>query len=345
MIESRSRAASGVAPVAGRAAKPILVTGGSGFTGGHLIRALWADGLHVQTLARGSSRLDHLPDGVDVVCGDLGDPDALRKAVAGVDIVFHLAAAFRQARLPDRVYHAINVEATERLVEAAAAAGVRRFVHCSTCGVHGDVKGGTATEESPLRPGDVYQRTKLLGEEAARRAAERTGLNLAIARPTGIYGPGDRRLLKLFRAVARRRFVMLGPGDVRYHLTHVDDVVRGLRLCAERPDAVGRTYLLAGPTAPTLRELVSSIARAAGVPAPTRHWPLRPFRMVAAITERVCRPLGIEPPLHGRRLDFFVKDRAFDASRASRELGFDPSVTLEEGIAGTMRWYREHGWV
>src|SRR5579871_1902722 len=121
---------------------------------------------------------------------------------------------------------------------------------------------------SPLRPGDIYQVTKVEGEALARQAAARLGIEVVIARPTGIYGPGDRRLLKLFRGVARRRWITLGRGEIYYHLTHIDDLVEGFRLCGEHPAAAHRTYILAGGDVTTLNELVGMVAEGAGVPAP-----------------------------------------------------------------------------
>jgi dihydroflavonol-4-reductase len=115
------------------------------------------------------------------------------------------------------------------VIEAAKASGARRVVHCSTVGVHGDVEHPPADEDAPLRPGDIYQETKVEGERIARDAGRDTGVEVVIARPTGIYGPGDRRLLKLFRGVARRRFVVLGDGRIFYHLTYIDDLVEGFR--------------------------------------------------------------------------------------------------------------------
>jgi nucleoside-diphosphate-sugar epimerase len=231
------------------------------------------------------------------------------------------------------------------LVEAAAAAGVRRVVHCSTVGVHGDIEHPPADEDAPLRPGDVYQQTKVEGEHRARDAAARSAIELTIARPSGIYGPGDRRLLKLFRGVAQRRFVVLGNGRIFYHLTYIDDLVEGFRLCGEVPGAAGRTYILAGGEVTTLNELVALIADGAGVPPPRVHLPVWPFWMAGAACEAICRPLGIEPPLYRRRVDFFTKSRAFRIDRARRELGFAPAVGLREGIQRTLAWYKEQRWM
>jgi nucleoside-diphosphate-sugar epimerase len=210
--------------------------------------------------------------------------------------------------------------------------------------VHGDVEHPPANEDAPLRPGDIYQQTKLEGEQLARDAAERFGIEVTIARPTGIYGPGDRRLLKLFRA-AVRRFPILGSGEIYYHLTYIDDLIDGFRLCGEQPAAANRTYILAGGEVTTLNELVATIADVAGVAPPRWHLPVWPFRAVGALCEAVCVPFGIEPPIYRRRVDFYTKSRAFDITRARRELGYAPRVTLREGIRRTIDWYREHGWL
>jgi nucleoside-diphosphate-sugar epimerase len=324
----------------------ILVTGATGFTGGHLARWLVARGDRVRALVRDRERAAGLASaGVELVEGDLTDEAALRRGVDGIEAVYNIAALYRTAGLPAEQYRAVNAVAAGAIVEAAGAAGVRRVVHCSTVGVHGDVEHPPADEEAPLRPGDIYQQTKLEGERLAAQAAERTGVELVIARPSGIYGPGDRRLFKLFGAVARRTFVMLGDGRIFYHLTYVDDLCEGFRLCGTAPAARGRTYILAGGEVTTLAELVGVTADVAGVPPPRLRLPVWPVWLAGALCEAACRPLGIEPPLYRRRVDFFTKSRAFDVARARRELGFSPHVGLREGIGRTLEWYREQRWI
>lgn len=322
---------------------PVLVTGATGFTGGRLARSLRRAGVQVRALARPGSDTRALREiGVDLIEGQLTDESDVGRAVHGVETVFHIAAAYRAARHPDRHYHDVNVGGTRRVLEAARRAGVRRVVHCSTVGVHGDCKGRVADEEAPFRPGDIYQQTKLEGESLAREAFA-AGLPGAIVRPGAIYGPGDMRLLKLFRAVRNGTFRIFGPGTVRYHLVYIDDLIGGLLLCASHPAAVGQTFIIAGPRPMTLNELVAAVAGVVGVRPPRTRLPLTPLLLAAGACEAVCRPLGIEPPLHRRRADFFVKDRAFCTDKARRVLGYEPAVSPEEGLMRTAEWYRASG--
>jgi nucleoside-diphosphate-sugar epimerase len=326
----------------------VLVTGATGFTGGHLARTLAAarDRYEVVALVRNMDRAAGLAAaGVRLCAGDIRDAAAVARAVEGAEVVYHIAATYREAGIPKEAYRAINTGAVRTVVEAAAAAGARRVVHCSTVGVHGDVEHPPADEDAPLKPGDIYQLTKLAGEQMAREFGQRRGIEITVARPSGIYGPGDRRLLKLFRGVARGRFPILGSGEIYYHLTYIDDLVEGFRLCGEHPAAANRTYILAGGEVTTLNELVKMIAEVAGVNARPLHLPVWPFWLAGAVCEAICVPLGIEPPIYRRRVDFFTKSRAFDISRARREIGYAPQVGLREGITRTLNWYRAEGWL
>jgi nucleoside-diphosphate-sugar epimerase len=323
----------------------VLVTGATGFTGGHLAKFLAERGDSVRVLVRSGKRAIADADRFEIVEGDVRDADALKRAAEGIEVVYHIAAIYRQAGLRDEEYRAVNATAVGSVIDAARAGGARRVVHCSTVGVHGDVDHPPANEDAPLKPGDIYQQTKLEGERIAREAGLSTGVEIVIARPTGIYGPRDRRLLKLFRGVARRRFVVLGDGRIYYHLTYIDDLVAGFRLCGTVVAAAGRTYILAGGEVTTLNELVAMIAREAGVAPRKLHLPVWPFWTAGALCEAICPPLGIEPPLYRRRVDFFTKSRAFDIARARQELGYAPAVGLREGIRRTLEWYRQAGWI
>lgn len=328
----------------------VLVTGATGFTGGHLAATLARRGNGVRALVRSRSLTrfaasDAAAAGAVAVEGDLADPAALARACAGVEVAYHIAATYREAGQPDAAYRAVNVEGTRRLLEAALAAGVRRVVHCSTGGVHGHIAHPPATEDAPFNPGDIYQETKLEAEQLARRFGDDRGLDVVVARPIGIHGPGDTRFLKMFRGLARGRFPMLGSGQAYYHLTYIDDLVEGFRLCGEVPAAAGRTYILAGERYTTLRDLVALVAEELGVRPPWIRLPVWPVWLAGLACELVCVPLRIEPPLYRRRVDFYTKSRAFDITRAKTELGYRPAVDLREGIRRTIAWYRAQGWL
>ena len=324
----------------------VLVTGANGFTGSHTTRLLVESGYEVRAFVRASSKMDLL-EGVSFerVEGDLTDHESLKRAVRGVERVFHIAAVYREAKLSDRVYYDVNVEGTRRLAEACLAEGGIPFIYCSTCGVHGEVQNPPVDEMAPYNPGDIYQETKVEAEKVVLALHRERGLPATILRPVGIYGPGDRRFLKLFGGVARGRFPLIGSGEVLYHLTHVEDVARGFLKAADTPEAQGETFILAGERYTSIKELIELIASGAGVAAPRVRVPVTPVYMAAVVCEGLCRPLGIEPPLHRRRLDFFLKDRAFRIDKAKERLGWRPQVDLEEGIRETLGWYREKGWI
>jgi dihydroflavonol-4-reductase len=325
----------------------VLVTGGTGFAGYHLCRRLVEDGHRVVALARQPAAAGDLAKtGVEIAGGDLSDPESLKRALAGVEMVYHLAAVFRRGDLSAARMHQINAQGTWNLLDAAHRSGtVRRFVHCSTVGVHGDTGRRPADEEAPLRPGDAYQRSKLEGELAARAYGQDGRLAVVIFRPGGIYGPRDRRFLKLFRAISRGRFVMLGSGEVLYQMIYIDDLVDGILLCGTRDEALGRTYILTGERPVTLNHLIAVIARVLDVSVSSRHWPVMPAYLAGMLCELICRPLGVDPPVHRRRVDFFRKSRSFTIDRAEKELGFRPRTDLETGIRRTVAWYRKEGYL
>jgi dihydroflavonol-4-reductase len=326
--------------------KSAFVTGATGFTGSHLCRHLVAAGYRVTALVRpGRDDACLVKMGVRTVRGDICDAASLPDAIAGADVVYHIAAAFRDASLPDKAYFEVNVDGTRNVIHAAAEAGVTRFVHCSTVGVHGDTGRTPATEDSPFKAPDVYCESKIEGELLARRLFDELGLAGSVFRPMGIYGPGDTRFLKLFRSISHRRFVMIGKGDVYYQMTYIDDLCRGIMLCGEHPNAVGEVFLLAGDHHTTLSELVDCIAEAFDVKRLPFHVPMAPVMAAAHVCDAVCRPIGINPPLYPRRVEFFSKDRAGDISKARRLLGYTPQVSLQEGIRRTAEWYREQGWL
>jgi nucleoside-diphosphate-sugar epimerase len=322
----------------------VLVTGATGFTGGMLARRLVADGVPVRALVRDAARAAPLADlDIEIVHGDLCHAASLREAMRGIDVVYHIAAVYRQQGIEPRLFKDINSTAVQRLLDAAIEAGVGRFVHCSSVGVHGDVKHPPAAEDAPLAPGDLYQESKLEGERIAARYMAEGRLPISIFRPAGIYGPGDTRFLKLFRGIKHGRFPMIGNGKVLYHWIYIDDLVDGILRCGSLAAAVGQIFILAGPEYTTLNELVGIVADELGARPPWLKVPLAPIYLAASACEAICKQLKLEPPLHRRRVDFFTKSRAFDISKARAALDYAPQVSIREGVARTAAWYTAQG--
>jgi dihydroflavonol-4-reductase len=326
-------------------ARTILVTGATGFTGGKLARRLIAQGANVRALLRTREKAQALvADGIDVRIGQLTSPKDVLAAARGCDQIHHIAAVFRTAGHSDSYYRDVNVGGTQNVLEAARRLDCERVVHCSTGGVHGHIADPPAGETYPFGPGDVYQRTKLEGELAAQAAARR-GQRVVIVRPGPIYGEGDLRFLKLYRAVDRGVFVMIGSGTPKLHMVHIDDLVDGILLCSTAEAAIGEVFILAGPQAPTLNEIVRDIAASLGVAAPRWSVPVWPVKAAGLLCESICVPLHINPPLHRRRVAFFTHHREFDCSKATRLLGYAPQVSPAQGIARTADWYRNAGYL
>lgn len=320
----------------------VLVTGGTGFTGGYLVDELVQQQYPVRALSLPNQNVDKLKQlGVEIVYGDLTKPDTLSSAVAGIDTVFHIAAIYREQNVPKQYFFDVNVDGTRNLLTAAHTAGVRRFVHCSTVGVQGEIKNPPAKETAPYSPGDVYQRSKVAGEKLALEFFKTHPMEGVVFRPVGIYGPGDTRFLKIFKMVNSGKFRMIGNGEVLYHLTFVRDLVKGIILCGEKKEAVGEIFTLGGNEYVTLNEYVRLLAEVLQVPQPRKSVPLWPMWIAAVLCETLCYPLRIQPPIFRRRLDFFTKDRAFDISKAKRLLGYNPQVDLKKGLKITAEWYRE----
>jgi nucleoside-diphosphate-sugar epimerase len=325
----------------------VLITGGSGFTGSHAVRRYLARGHSVRVLDNQKGVFfDELSGaGAEIEIGSVAERAAVRKSLEGVELVHHIAAAFREINVPKSVYKSVNVDGTRLVAEEALRGGARRVVYCSTEGVHGHVVDPPANEEAPIAPEDYYQQTKWEGEIAFREVVAQ-GLDGVILRPTGIYGPGDpARFLMLFRMVKRGHFFIVGDGRARYHPLYIDNLCDAFELAAEKPEARGETFLVADDRFLTWNELILLVAKTLGIDVKIHHLPLGPVWLAAALCEGACWPLGVTPPLFRRRAEMFSHMRAFDISKARRVLGYEPKVPLEEGLARTCAWYRANGYL
>jgi nucleoside-diphosphate-sugar epimerase len=325
----------------------ILVTGGTGFTGKALALRLIGDGHQAVVLdCKEGLRTEELRQaGAEVLIGSVTDPAIVRRAAKGVEIVHHLAAAFRELNVPEEHYRRVNVDGTRNVLEAAAGAGVRRLIYCSTCGVHGDVKAPPANENAPIAPADYYQRTKYMAEPIVAEYAQEARIETVTLRPAAIYGPGDlERFAMIYRQVAKGWFPMFGDGKALYHTNYIDNLVDAFVLAQNADAAIsGRAYLIADEEYLTTEDLVRRVAKAIGVDVSIRRFPLLPARIAGHICEAVCRPIGISPPIFPRRVDWYRQNRAFSIDRARSELGYTPRISVDEGLRRTGEWYKREG--
>jgi len=320
-----------------------LVTGASGFTGSKLCRRLRNDGHEVVAFVRPTSQTTELEAlGVECRQVEIKSAQDVRDNFVDIEQVYHIAAAYRSEHVDLDEFRLVNVEATRNLLDAARATGIQRFVHCSTVGVQGEIEDPPADEAYRMKPGDHYQQSKLDGELLARKYFDE-GLPGTVVRPVGIYGPGDTRFLKLFRAVERGVFVMIGNGKTLYHMTHVDDLVDGIVRAGHRQQAIGEIFTIGGDGYTTIAELVNLVADALDRPHPKWRIPFFPVYAAAVVCEAICRPLGISPPIYPRRVEFFQFDRAFNIDKAKKLLDYQPATPLKEGLQATADWYRENG--
>jgi nucleoside-diphosphate-sugar epimerase len=325
----------------------MLVTGGTGFTGSHLTRRLLQKGHHVVVIDNQPGLFfDELKNlGAEILLGSVTDRKLVDQAIQGCDVVHHVAAVFRKVNLPKKVYWDVNVEGTRSLLQAALDAGVRRFVYCSTCGVHGDVKREPADENAPIAPEDYYQYTKYEGERVVAEFLGK-GMKIVILRPTAIYGPGDpERFFLLFKRVNRGRFLMFGNGKAHYHPVYVENLVDAFELAAISEKGDGQAYLIGDERYYALNDLVTAIAGSLGVELKMRHLPFLPLWVAALACETLYKPFQVDPPLFRRRVDWFRQNRAFSIQKARSELGYRPKIGLEEGLAQSAKWYREQGYL
>ena len=321
----------------------VLVTGGTGFTGKALVRRLLDLGHQVVALdyKEGLKTQELREWGAEVVLGSVTDEEVVRRAMQGVEVVHHLAAAFREMNVPDSHYWQVNVGGTRNVLQAALDQGVRKLVYCSTCGVHGNIDHPPGGEDAPIQPADYYQRTKYEAEPLVRELYER-GLPSVILRPAAIYGPGDpERFLIIFQRVARGTFPMFGDGKTYYHPLYVDNLVDAFVQVMADGVGDGEAYLIADDEYLEIEDLVLRVGRALDVEVKVPHYPVWPVVAAGHVCEKLCRPFGITPPIFPRRVDWYRQNRAFKIDKARRDLGYVPKVGIDEGLRRTAEWYRQ----
>ena len=322
----------------------ILVTGATGFIGGHLACHLAAQGHHVRALVRRDVP-ELVARGVELILGDIANADALRPTLRGVDAVFHLAAVRDVWGTPETVYRQVNVAGTRDLLEAAQEAGVQRFVYCSSVGV-ARYPGNLAADETlpySLPTSQVlYHRTKAEAEQIALDA------RAIVVRPVITYGPGDENgfLTRLIALLAQGRFPRIGNGRNHVDLVYVDDLIGGMVAALEK-GAPGRVYILSGTAPIQVRALLDEICTLLGRKPPRLYIPT-PIALLAGwgmemLWRGVLEPMGQKshaPFITRDKVATLTVDRGFSHQRAGLELGYQPQVAYSEGLRRTLDWIR-----
>jgi nucleoside-diphosphate-sugar epimerase len=316
----------------------VLITGAGGFIGSHLVDSQLEKGFDVRAVDLHLDLLKHLENHprLEMISGDITDEKLVRQLVKDIEIVYHLASAHLDVSLSDEHYRHVNVDATLCLVDAAMRAGVRRFVHCSSVGVIGDVQHPPADETTDCHPANIYERTKLAGERAGLDFSRRTGFPIVVMRPAWVYGPRCPRTARLIRTISRGRFPIFGGGRNLRHPVYISDAIRGLELCAAAPNIDGEVFIIAGEAPVESRELVNVISRELNVRMQKIYLPVFLGQLAGLVLEFLFKPLGKQPPFSRRSMDFFLKHNSYSIDKARRRLGFRPQVDLQTGIRMTL---------
>ncbi len=304
-----------------------LVTGGAGFIGSHLVEGLTAAGRPVRVLDDFSTgvrdNLAHIRPAPEIIAGDVANPAAVAQAVQGAGVVFHLAAlaSVQKSVESPAETHRVCALGTLNVLDAARRAGVRRVVYAGSSSAYGIPAGDVQTEEDPVAPLSPYAAAKLAGEMYAQAFAATYGLETVRLRFFNIFGPRQRAdspysgVIALFTAAlsAGRSPTIYGDGQQSRDFTYVTDVVQALLRAAETPGISGRVYNIGTGRSVSVLDLVAALNRLMGTQVSAQH----------------------APPRAGD-----VRHSRADISRARRELGYDPAVPFEQGLAETLRWYR-----
>jgi nucleoside-diphosphate-sugar epimerase len=316
-----------------------LVTGATGCLGEHLVEALVAEGTHVRALVRESSRTDRLDAmGVEIQRGSLTEDADLQRAVAGMDVVFHLGGLVIDDRPDDtsdelwQQIRTFNVDGSERLARTAVAAGVQRFVFCSSVRLFGFGNQMCWDEDDVRTPSDLYSKGKALTEDVLLRVGRETGLEVVNIRPRFIYGKHDRYVLPKLVQQVQKGWIPIVGGDAICDVIYARDCAQGLMLAAERPVA-GQTFNLTSGECLSLREILGAVADALGRRIHVVPLPPPAVYGLAGLIELGARATGKRAPLTRTQLRWYSNDHHFSITRARRDLGYQPRYRLPAALA------------
>jgi len=322
----------------------IAVTCGSGFIGNHLVEKLVSEGHKTKVLVRKTSDTKLLEKlNVQLVVGDVVDKESIESLVNDVDIVYHIAAKV-YAGSKDEFWN-VNLRGTENMLDACVNRSIDRFIQVSSVGVMGSIENPPGDEAHPYNPTSPYDRSKCEAEKMALRYHREHGMPVAIVRPTVVYGPGNMYLLRLYQWIQRGGFRFIGSMSNLMHPCYIANLLQGITLAAEKRKAIGEIYIIGDEKPIAWREYVSKIAEVMRVNPPNRNVPVSLMKTIACLSEFKSWVFRTEPFLTRYWLKEVTKNFAYDIKKAKEDLGYDPEISLKEGISRTIEWYRQNGFL
>lgn len=328
----------------------VLVTGGTGFIGKHLVKALVKEDYQVLVLARNPSKASDLEElGVKIVKGDVTKPNTLRNIKEDVETIIHLAALMRFHGVKwDDLYN-VNVIGTENMIKLALRKDVNHFILTSTTEVIGPCEKIPADENASPNPTYDYGKSKLMAEKMALNYYREEGLPVTIIRPSGVYGPGDLYVTySVIKAIAKGLMSRLPGGGSHYiQFVFVEDVVQGyLKVLRNRERAIGETYIITSEDYYTYWEAFSIIAEILGVKPPKGSMPIWLAKVLIWLVEKWNAIRGIDDfVFHVSVVNDMMTDRVYSIDKAKRELGYQPRYDFRRGMEITINWYKANGYL
>jgi nucleoside-diphosphate-sugar epimerase len=322
-----------------------LVTGASGFIGGRLAERLATEeGVRVRAMVRSAGkagRLAKLP--LEIVEGDLLDPQSLSRTVKGCDLVFHCAALVRETGKKKEFYQ-INVQGTENIVKAAVAAGVKKFVHMSSVAVYGLNPPDGADEDTAFQPcGNLYCDTKIAAEKVVWAYHRDKGLPVVVIRPTNVYGPHSKPWTLLpIKMINSGKMMLINGGTGLCNYVYIDNLIDATLLATKRDESVGQAYIITDGVALPWKEFFGCYAQMAGRPQ-MRSVSEQVGKIAALGMEITSMFTGKPAKITRQAVGFLTKKACFSIEKARRELGYQPRLSLKKGMQITEQWLREEG--
>lgn len=324
----------------------VLVAGGNGFIGSHLVERLTAKGYKVRVLVRGNSDTKFIRSlGIDLRVGDLLKPDSLNTALYGIDTVFCLVNVKPLGKTPQQYLSELKLlhtEGTRNLLTACKASKVKRLVYLSSVAAIGYKKGVAVYNElSPEEPIDVYGRAKLEAENVLRYESQDSGVEITILQPPGVFGErGLGSLGKIITFTEKGIVPILGSGKNLQSLTYAGNLINQIIFAAQHPESAGKTYITTDALAYAVNELVAQVSQAMGARPFKIHIPVWIVSFMISILNFLTKLFLSKEVINKESIIAITTERIFDGSKFFKELGYQQEYDLAQGVSRTVQWYK-----